>query len=264
MSAAQIHPTAIVGSRAEIGEGAIISPYVVIDDGAVIGPGVEIRPFAHITGHATIGARCFIGEHAAIGGDPQDHDFGGEPTRVEIGEDTIIREYVSIHRATGEGKTTVIGPECFIMESCHIAHNVRVGRGVTITNKTGFSGHSEVGDFAVVSGLTGVHQFVHIGAYAMVGGMSKVVKDIPPYSLADGNPSRIHGLNVVGLRRRGFSQDDRTKIKRIYRMIYDKTISSSEALALFEKEYAGDPHGEVIASFIKSSRRGLADWGDRR
>jgi UDP-N-acetylglucosamine acyltransferase len=149
------------------------------------------------------------------------------------------------------------------MEGCHLGHNVRIGQHCTVTNMAGFAGHVEVGDYAVIGGLTGFHQFVRVGAYAMVGGLAKVIKDVPPYSLVDGHPARVHGINVVGLRRRGFSQEDRTKIKNIYKLLYNRHMPRTDAITEVEARYWDDEHGAVIIAFLRSLRRGITAWVDR-
>ena len=255
-----IHPTAIVSPDAKLGWGVKVGPYAVIEAGSRIGDGTKIEAFVRIKPCVAIGRNCHIFENAVLGSDPQDRDFGGEVSYVRIGDDVVLRENVTVNRATGEGLETYVGSGSLIMEGCHLGHNVRVGEHCTVSNKVGFSGHVEVGDYAVVSGLTGFHQFVKVGPYAMVGGLAKVVKDVPPYSLVDGHPARVYGLNVVGLRRRGFSQEDRTKIKNIYRLLYDRRMRRTEAIAAVETEYGDDEYGVVILTFLKSLKRGLTAW----
>ncbi|MDR1471739.1 MAG: acyl-ACP--UDP-N-acetylglucosamine O-acyltransferase [Synergistaceae bacterium] len=257
---AAIHPTALVSPDAELGGGVRVGPYSVVDANAKIGGGTIIESFARVTSWADIGRNCHIFENAVIGQDPQDHDFGQERSYVRIGDDVIIRENVTIHRATGEDCETVVGQGCLIMEGCHLGHNVRMGKYCTVTSKTGFSGHVQIGDYVVVGGLSGFHQFVRVGSYAMIGGMTKAIKDIPPYSLVDGNPAYIYGLNTVGLRRRGFTQEQRTHIKNIYRMLFDRRFRHREALAMIEERFPDDVFAREIVAFAKSTRRGLFQW----
>lgn len=255
-----IHPTALISPDAELGWGVKVGPYSIVESGARIGDGTVIEAYARIRGHVTIGRNCHIWDNTFVGGTPQDHDFSGETSSVHIDDNVILRENVTVHRACGEGNVTYVGPGTMIMEGCHLGHNVKIGEGCTVTNKVGFSGHVEVGDFAVIGGLTGFHQFVKVGAYAMVGGLAKIIKDVPPYTMVDGHPGRVYGLNIVGLRRKGFSQEDRTKIKNIYKLLYDRHVSHSEALAMVEERYGEDEHGAVIISFVKSLKRGLTPW----
>ncbi|MDR1915913.1 MAG: acyl-ACP--UDP-N-acetylglucosamine O-acyltransferase [Synergistaceae bacterium] len=258
-----IHPTAIVSPDAIIGNNVRIGPYSIIDARAKIGDGTTIESFVHVTSFAEIGRNCHIFEYTAIGGTPQDHDFGNEISYVRIADDVILRENITIHRATGEGCETVVGQGTMLMEGCHLGHNVNIGKYCTVTNKVGFSGYVQLGDYVVVGGLTGFHQFVRVGSYAMVGGMTKAIKDIPPYSLVDGNPAFIYGLNTVGLRRRGFTQEQRTHIKNIYRMLFDRKLKRREAIAMIEERFPGDDFAREIVSFANSTRRGLFQWHRR-
>ncbi|MDR2137075.1 MAG: acyl-ACP--UDP-N-acetylglucosamine O-acyltransferase, partial [Synergistaceae bacterium] len=194
-----IHPTAVVSSSAELGEGVHIGPYCLVEGKAVIGTGTVLSAFVSVHDRVSIGTNCRIHEYVALGGDPQDHGYKGEDSWVRIGNDNIIRENVTINRATGEGCATVVGDGCFIMDGVHLAHNVRVGNRVTIANKVGISGHVTVDDHTVFGGMAGVHQFVRIGSYCMIGGLYRVTKDVPHFTLASGEPLRLTGLNSVGL-----------------------------------------------------------------
>jgi UDP-N-acetylglucosamine acyltransferase len=247
---------------AELGSGVSVGPCSIVDPGARIGDGTTIEAFVHITGYVEVGRNCHIFQNTVLGCEPQDHDFGGEASYVRIGNDVTLRENVTINRATGEGNETSVGDGSMIMEGCHLGHNVKIGRHCTVSNKAGFSGHVSVGDYVVVGGMAGFHQFVMVGVHAMVGGLAKVTKDVPPYSLVDGHPARVHGLNVVGLRRRGFTQEQRTRIKNIYKVLYDRGMRRSDAIAEVKRLYPGDEFAEVIAAFAGSLKRGLTPWAD--
>lgn len=260
--ACTIHPTAVVSSDAEIGDDVWIGPYSVIEGKIRIGDGTRLEAFVHVNDYVEIGRNCHVFEYTSLGGIPQDHGFRGEVTYVKIGDGVILRENITINRATGEGCSTVVGDGTMIMDGCHLAHNVKIGSNCTFTNKVGFAGHCEVGNNVVVGGLTGFHQFVKVGSYAMVGGMAKIVKDVPPYSLVDGHPARIYGLNTVGLRRSGFSQDERNHIKEIYKVLYDRNLLKGEAIAEIERRWPQDPLARTIADFAASVRRGLTAWVD--
>lgn len=255
-----IHPTALVSPDAELADGVWIGPYAVIESKVRIGEGTRIEAFVHINDYVSIGRNCHIFEYTAVGGIPQDHGFRGEITSVRIGDDVILRENVTVNRATGEGNVTEIGDGTMIMDACHLAHNVKIGRHCTFTNKVGFAGHCEVGDYVVIGGMTGFHQFVKVGSYAMVGGMAKIIKDVPPYSMVDGHPARVYGLNTIGLRRNGFTQEQRTHIKSVYRLLYDRTLSRGEALEEIERRWPDDEHAKAIVSFVRSLKRGLTPW----
>jgi UDP-N-acetylglucosamine acyltransferase len=260
MPETMVHRTAEVSPRAVIGEGVKIGPYTVIDDGAVIGDGTVIEAFARLTSYAKVGRNCHIFDGVVLGQPPQDHDFGGETSYVVIGDDVVLREGVTIHRATGEGLATSVGRGSMLMEGCHLGHNVRVGEYCTLTNKVGLSGHVQMGDYVVAGGLAGFHQFVRVGSYAMVGGMAKIVMDVPPYSLVDGNPASMYGLNTVGLKRHGFGQAQRNRVKEIYRTLFERAASLEDGLALIGELYAGDGFASEIAAFVEKSRRGVYHW----
>jgi UDP-N-acetylglucosamine acyltransferase len=243
-----------------IGDDVKIGPYTVIDDGAVIGDGTVIEAFARLTSYVKIGRGCHIYDGVILGQPPQDHDFGGETSYVAIDDDVVLREGVTIHRATGDGLATGVGRGSILMEGCHLGHNARVGKYCTLTNKVGLSGHAQLGDYVVVGGLAGFHQFVRVGSYAMVGGMAKIVMDVPPYSLVDGNPASMYGLNAVGLKRRGFSQTQRSRIKAIYKTLFESAANLEDGLALIEERYGSDGFAKEIAAFVGNSRRGVYHW----
>ena len=257
MAGLGIHPTAIVSRKARVGEGVSIGPYSIVDEGARVGDGTVIEAFVHLTSWVDVGRNCHIFEHAVLGAPPQDHDFGGENSYVRIAEDVIIRENVTIHRATGEGSETSVGRGTMLMEGCHLGHNVRVGEFCTLTNKVSLSGHVQMGDYVVTGGLTGFHQFVRVGSYAMVGGMARIAMDIPPYSLVAGNPAKMKGLNTVGLRRHGFSSEQRANIKTIYKLIFGGPHNLRDSLTDAERIFQDDELAREIISFMRGSRRGV-------
>ena len=197
-----VHPSAIVARGAELGDGVRVGPYCCIDSRVVIGEGTVLNAFVTVHDGVTVGRNCHVYEYTALGGDPQDHSYRGEASRVRIGDDNVIRENVTVNRATGEDNETVVGNGCLIMEGVHLAHNVHVGNAVTIANKVGLSGFVQVGDHTVFGGMAGAHQFVRIGCYCMVGGLYRVAKDIPPYTLAAGEPLRIEGAEAGRVLRR--------------------------------------------------------------
>ncbi len=259
----QIHPSAIVSKKAELGENVIIGPYCIIDDDVKIGDGTFLRAFVTIKKYTTIGANCNIYEYTAIGNEPQDHGFSSdEITYVIIGDNNLIRENVTINRATGQGNATRVGNDCFIMDAVHLAHNVQIGNNVTIANKVGLAGYAQVGDHVVFGGMAGVHQFVRIGDYCMIGGLFRVVKDVPPYTLASGEPLRLTGLNRVGLERGGINEEKRRKIYNFYRNLYKSGKLFTEALKE-AKTQKNDyiPEIQHIIDFYDGSQRGVTFWG---
>lgn len=260
-----IHPTAIVSKDASLGENVKIGPYCIVDGKTTIGSGTELRAFSRVCDYTEIGSNCTLYEHAVIGGAPQDLSYRGEETWARVGNGVVFREFVTLSRAAGEGEETTVGDGCFIMEGVHIAHNVKIGREVTIANKVGFSGHVHIGDYAVIGGMSGFHQFVHVGAYCMVGGLSRVVKDVPPYCLAAGAPLRVYDINKVGLRRRGMDLATRTKIREIYRLIYNSGLTVRAGLEEVAKRFVDNPAAKMILDFAAESTRGLSprmtqDW----
>ncbi len=256
----QIDPTARIAQGAIIGEGVEIGPYVIVGEKVRIGAYTKIGAFVVVEGQVEVGAHCFIGCHSVIGTPPQDVSYRGEETKVVIGDRTILREFVTIHRATGEGKMTHLGEDCFIMAYCHIAHNCFLGNGVTMANAAMLAGYVVVDDWATLGGLAGVHQFVHVGKLCMVGGMSKVVMDVPPYTLVDGHPARIFGLNRIGMKRRGIPEEKRETVKKIYTMLYRSGIPIHKALEELKKSSYDPALVEEIITFFTQSKRGIVRW----
>jgi UDP-N-acetylglucosamine acyltransferase len=224
-----------------------IHPTAVIEDHAEIGPDCEIGAYAVIKQYTRIGARNRIFEHAVIGGEPQDLKFKGETSYLEIGDDNIIREYCTFHRANGEGETTRIGSRNFFMVGVHVAH--------IFANDVALAGHITIEDHVFLSNNVGAHQFVRMGRYAMIGGKSKIVQDVLPFFITDGNPSRLRGVNSVGLRRGGFSDDERRALKDAYKLLFRSTMPIQEALR--ELEHVDDEHVAHLVKFIRSSKRGF-------
>lgn len=262
MNGIKIHPSAVVEEGAEISDGVIIGPFCNISKKVSIGKGTILRAYVSIHDYVSIGENCKIFEYTAIGGDPQDHGYKGEESWVRIGNNNLIRENVTINRATGEGCETVVGNDCFIMDGVHLAHNVQIGNFVTIANKVGLSGFVSVGDHTVFGGMAGVHQFVRIGSYCMIGGLYRVVKDVPHFTLASGEPLRLTGLNSVGLKREGFSSETRREILNFYRELYRKDKLFSESFSEAQNNYEKYiPEIQSIIKFYEGSKRGVTFWG---
>lgn len=251
-----VHTTAIVSQGAEIDDTAKIGPYVVIGPNVRVGPGTTVGAHAIIDGYTTIGRDCRIYAGASIGLEPQDLRYRDEPTGVIIGDRVTIREYVTIHRATAEGYTQV-GDECFLMNYVHIAHNCRLGRGVILANSTMMAGHVTLGDYTVMSGMCIFHQFVRVGRLVMVSGLTGARLDLPPFTMCDGRPAFMRGINVVGLRRQGVNQATRSAIKEAYRLLYRSSLSRSDAIARIEDEIEPYPEIKEIVDFVRSSKRGV-------
>jgi len=259
-----IHPTAIVSPEAELADGVEIGPYSIIGENVTIGEDTKIGSGVSIQGWTKIGKRCCIFQGAVIGTPAQDVHYKGGKSSVEIGDDNLIREYVTIHRGTGEESITHIGNNNFIMAYSHIAHNCWVGNRVVIANMGTLAGYVRVEDKVVIGGLAAVHQYVRIGTCAMIGGCTKVIKDIPPFTLANGNPASLWGLNVVGLRRAGFSARTRRYLSKAYKILFRSGLNTSQALKKIENELEGIPEIEYLCNFIRSSKRGICKEGAKQ
>ena len=252
-----IHPSAVIAKSARIGENVTIGPYCVIGDEVEIGDGSIIGPHAVIERWTTLGKGCRVFQFASVGEEPQDLKFKGEQSSTVIGDRTIIREGATIHRATGEGNETRIGSDCLLMAYIHIAHNCTLGNRVIMSNLASCSGHATVEDRVVIGGMAGVHQFVKIGRNAMVGGMSKLVQDVVPYTLVDGHPAKVVGLNNVGISRAGIPLESRRLIKQAYKILYRSGLSLPEAIAVIEQDVDSCEEVEHFLRFLRNAERGI-------
>lgn len=252
-----IHPTAIVDKAATIHDGVTIHPYAVIGPHVTLEAGVTVHPHVVIEGHTTIGAGSTIYPGAVIGTQTQDKKFKGEKTFVVIGKNTDIRECVTINASCGENTRVVVGDSCLIMAYCHVAHNCELGNNIIMSNNTMLAGHVIVEDFAILSGLIGVHQFCRIGRHAMVGGMSRITHDVPPYTIGAGSPYKLGGLNLVGLKRRGFSLETRKGLSHAFRLLYRSDLTVQEAIAAIEAEVVMCEETRHFLTFCKTTERGL-------
>jgi UDP-N-acetylglucosamine acyltransferase len=252
-----VHPTAIVDPRAELGDGVQIGPWVMIGPDVTVGDRCRIGPRVRLQRNVRLAEDVSIGDGSILGGDPQDLKFKGEETWVEVGPETIIREYSTVNRGTGATRRTVIGSRCFIMTYVHIAHDCHLGDDVVIANATQLAGHVTIHDKAVLSGLNAIHQFVTIGTYAFVGGGSRVNQDIPPYVKAVGNPMELYGLNSIGLQRAGFPGETVAALKRAYRLFFNSDLNLSQALERARNDLPAVPEVERFLEFVESSERGV-------
>ena len=252
-----IHPSAIVHPNAQIERGVEIGPYCLIGEHVKIGSGTILQAHVVINGWTTLGQDCHVYPFATLGAASQDKKYVGERAYTKIGDRTVIREYVSIQRATGEEEVTSVGNDCLFLAYVHIAHNCIVGDGVTMSNLAQVAGHCEIGDHANIGGMAGLHQFTRVGRYAMVGGASKLTRDLPPFFLVEGNPAQPHGLNSVGLRRAGFSLPERSEIKKFYKMFYSPSLNMSQAVAAMKAEAQTEPGKEIVAFLETKSQRGV-------
>jgi UDP-N-acetylglucosamine acyltransferase len=246
-----VHPGAHIGKNVEIG------PYAVIGENVEIGEGTKIGPHVVISGWTSIGRDCRIFQGASVGEEPQDLKFKGEKSYVFVGDRTTIRECATIHRATGEGEETRIGNDCLLMAYTHVAHNCVVGNGVIMSNAAMIAGHAVIEDRAVIGGMSGVHQFVKIGRNAMVGGASKIVQDVVPYTIVDGHPAKVVGLNSVGISRAGIPIDSRRNIKKAYKLLYRSGLSLAQAIEMIEQEVDSCEEVDHFLRFLRNAERGI-------
>lgn len=251
-----IHETAIISPQAEIGADVEIGPYCVIGPRVRIGDRCVLGAHVVIESGTTLGADCRVSSGAILGGPPQDTKYRGEETFLHIGERNLIREGVTIHRATGEGNATIIGNDNMIMAYAHIGHNSVIGNHVILPSYVGLSGHVVVEDRVVFGGFVGVHQFVRVGKMAMVGGMSRVVQDVPPFLLVQGEPVQPHGLNVVGLRRGGVPAEVREQLKHAYRLLYRSGLNRKQALERIAEEVPPSEELNYLVEFLKQIELG--------
>ncbi len=252
-----IHPTAIVNKQAKLAEDVEIGPYSIVGENVSIGANTRIKERVSLE-DTKLGKNCKIFSGAVIGSIPQDLKFKGEKSLVKIGDNNIIREYVTINRGTVAHGETTIGSDNLIMAYSHIAHDCLIGNGVIIANGGTLAGHINIEDKVVIGGLVAIHQFVRIGELSIIGGCSKVIKDIPPYALVDGHPTKIYGLNSVGLRRTNFSSDLIAQLKKAFKILFLCSLPLTEGLEMVGREVALSPQVLHLIEFIKNSQRGIA------
>ncbi len=257
-----IHPTAIIDPTAVLDDGVTIGPYCIVGANTRIGAGTRLEHQVIVQAYTTLGSNCHVHGGANLGGPPQDTKFKGEESYVVIGDNNIIREYVTIHRACGEGKTTHIGNDNMLMAYVHIGHNCEIGNNVVLASYVGLSGHVTIHDRANIGGITGIHQFCRIGRLAMIGGLSGVVQDVPPFMLANGRPARVYDVNVRGLRRANISSKVRGELREAFKLLYRSNLNTSQALEVIESEYEHSPELDHLIEFIKGTRDGDAGRGN--
>lgn len=253
----KIHETAVVHPGARLGKDVEIGPYAVIGENVLIGDGTKIGAHVVIDGWTSVGKNCVIFPSASIGTEPQDLKFRGEKSYVFIGDNTKIREFATVNRATGEGEETRVGSNCLLMAYTHVAHNCIVGNNVIMSNAATLAGHVIVEDRVIIGGLAGVHQFVKIGRNAMIGGASKVVQDVPPFVIVDGHPAKVAGLNNVGLARAGISEVARRNLKKAYRILFRSGLTLAQAIAVMEQELESCEEVEHFLRFLRNAERGI-------
>jgi UDP-N-acetylglucosamine acyltransferase len=254
-----IHPTAIVDPGARLATGVTVGPYTIIDGHVTIGDDTCLGPHVIVRSHTTIGKRCQIFQFAVVGEIPQDLKFQGEETRLSIGDDNVIREFATLHRGTaGGGGLTQIGNGNLLMAYTHVAHDCRLGNNIIMSNAATLAGHISVDDYAIIGGLSAIHQFCRIGAHAFIGGASAVARDVPPFCMAVGNRAKIVGLNLVGLKRHGFSLATLDMLKTSFELLFNSELTLKEAMAQVRQRFPEDPAILKLLHFLETSERGLA------
>jgi UDP-N-acetylglucosamine acyltransferase len=252
-----VHPTAIIDPDANVGSGVVVGPYAIIGPGVVVGKGTVLGPHVLVERDTTLGEQCQLAKGAVVGSDPQDLKYEGEPSRLVVGDRTVVREYATLNRGTRASGRTVVGSDCLIMAYAHVAHDCEIGNHVVLSNAVNMGGHVVIEDWAMVGGLTAIHQFVRIGAHSFCGGGSRVPQDIPPYLRVAGNPVKLYGLNKVGLERRGVSDEVKQALKQTYQVLFQSKLTLTKALDIAEKEVEQIPEVRHLLTFIRSSERGV-------
>ena len=257
-----IHPSALIDASAELGRDVEVGPYTVIGPGCKIGDGTKLASHVVLESNVTLGKNCRVSPGAVLGGDPQDHSYKNEPSFVVVGDNTVIREYVTINRATGEGSVTKVGDDCMLMAYTHLAHNVTLGNQINLANGVQLAGYVEVGDGVFMSSMCIIHQFVKIGRLSIVAGLSGSRQDIPPFSMSDGRPVVVVGINRIGLKRVGLNPQQRDNIKQAFQLLFFSSMNQQEAVEAVREKIQSDPNQidpnvEELLDFVVSSKRGI-------
>jgi UDP-N-acetylglucosamine acyltransferase len=255
---AGIHPSALVDPGAALGAGVQVGPFAIIGDGVRLGDRVRVDHHASVLGPCSVGAGTHVFPFASIGSAPQDLTYKDEPTRLEIGERNVFREFVTINRGTVKGGgVTRIGDDCFFMAYAHVAHDSTIGSHVIMANCAALAGHIRIDDHAILGGLVAVHQWARVGRMAMIGGVSGVALDVPPFCIASGERAKLYGLNVVGLKRHGFSEERIADLRKAYRLLFREGLTLKSAMAAVERELPGSADAAELLEFIGTTKRGI-------
>lgn len=257
--ATTIHPTAIIESGAQLGDGVDIGPYCFVGAGVTLGAGTRLHHHASVEGNTVLGERCEVFPYACIGGKTQDLKYKGGNPGVRIGDRNVFREYVTVHAATNDAEFTRVGSHNTILAYCHVAHDCQLGSHIIASNAVGLAGHVIVEDYVVFGANSGVHQFCRVGAHAMISAYAKVVQDVAPFFIADGQPAEIRAINKVGLERKGFTTQQMDRVKTLHRLLYRDGLNRSQALEkLAAHAEAESEEFRHMLTFANSSERGLA------
>lgn len=260
----KIHPLSCVDSGAELADDVEIGPFCNVEGGTFIGAGCRLDSHVTVKCGTSLGTNNFMAQGVVLGGDPQDRKYKGEPTFLKIGNDNIFREYVTVHRATGEGGATIVGDDNFLMANVHLGHNVILQNHITIANNTGVSGHVTIEDLVTVGGMTGMHQYVRIGKVAMVGGFMRVVTDIPPFMLVGGLDAEIRDINAIGLRRLGITPQARLALHKACKLLFKSQLGLSNAMEIVRREVPLTDEVEALLLFEERRKNGKNGRQDQR
>jgi len=252
------HPTAIIHPGAQLADDVTVGPYTVIGEQVVVGAGTRIDGHVIVEGRTTIGINCQIFPFCSIGQPPQDLKYEGEPTRLVVGDHNVFREYVTLNLGTSSGGgATTLGDHNFLMAYVHVAHDCHIAHHTVLANAATLAGHVSIGDWAIVGGLVAVHQFVRIGMHAMIGGSSGLGQDVPPYLIAAGRPATLYGLNAIGLKRRGFDNEQVQALKQAYQMLFRSKLKRKDAIKAVTDKWGGNTEIMALVQFIERSERGV-------
>ena len=257
MTGSRIHPTAIISPDAEIAPDVEIGAFAIVGEGCSVDAGSVIAPRATLERNVTVGRSVKVGIGTILGGAPQDLKYAGEETSVEIGDGTVVREYVTVNRGTAHSFKTTVGENCLLMSYVHIGHDCRIGNSVILSNVVQLAGHVTIEDKAIISGMSAVHQFTRIGRHSFIGGMSRVSKDIPPFLKAVGNPVKLYGLNTIGLQRSGMDEETIRELKRAYRLLFRSDLNVTQAIERAQTEIESLPEVKELIRFVEASERGV-------
>lgn len=258
-----IHPLSFVDPSAELSEGVNIGPFCFVEAGVKIGTGCHLDSHVTIKRDTEIGERNFVGQGAVLGGDPQDRKYKGEQTFLKVGNDNVFREYVTLHRATGEGNVTTIGNDCYLMAYSHVGHNATLMDFVTMANNVGVSGYVTIEEMATIGGMTGLHQYVRVGKFAMVGGMSRIVRDCPPFMITEGITQEVHDINAVGLRRMGVTQTQRLALHKACKLLFRSQLGLTNAIETVRREVPTTDEINYLLAFQERLFKGKNGRGDQ-
>jgi len=261
---AKIHPLAYVDPGAELADDVEIGPFCNVEAGVVLGPRTKMDSHCTVKSGTTLGADNYVGQGVVLGGDPQDRKYKGEPTFLRIGDRNVFRDYVTIHRATGEGNSTVLGDDNYLMAYCHLGHNVTLANFITIANSVGVSGHVTIEELVTIGGMTGVHQHVRIGKVAMIGGMSRINRDAPPFMLTEGMDPQVFDINAIGLRRFGVTPEDRLALHKACKLLYKSQLGLRNAIEIVQREVVITPQVRYLLDFEERRSEGRHGRGDQR